>query len=103
VRDLLAMPEPPTAIVAGNNRASSGVVRALRNHFDEIAFIGFDDFELADAAGISVIAYDPGELGRQAARLVVARLDDPVGPPQQIEIPTHLIQRGSGELTAPLD
>jgi LacI family transcriptional regulator len=98
VRDLLALPEPPTAIVAGNNRASSGVVRALGNRFDEVAFIGFDDFELADAAGISVIAYDPAELGRQAARLVVARLDDPIGPPQQIQIPTRLIQRGSGEL-----
>jgi LacI family transcriptional regulator len=103
VRELLALPDPPTAIVAGNNRASSGVVRALGNRFDTVAFIGFDDFELADAAGISVIAYDPAELGRQAARLVVARLDDPVAPPQQIEIPTHLIQRGSGELTAPLD
>ncbi len=103
VRELLALPDPPTAIIAGNNRASSGVVRALGNRFDTVAFIGFDDFELADAAGISVIAYDPAELGRQAARLVVARLDDPVGPPQQIEIPTHLIQRGSGELGVPLD
>ena len=103
VRELLALPDPPTAIIAGNNRASSGVVRALGNRFDTVAFIGFDDFELADAAGISVIAYDPAELGRQAARLVVARLDNPVGPPQQIEIPTHLIQRGSGELGVPLD
>jgi LacI family transcriptional regulator len=102
VRELLALPDPPTAIVAGNNRASSGVVRALGNRFDTVAFIGFDDFELADAAGISVIAYDPAELGRQAARLVVARLDDPIGPPQQIEIPTRLIQRGSGELAVPL-
>ena len=103
VRELLALPDPPTAIVAGNNRASSGVVRALGNRFDEVAFIGFDDFELADAAGISVIAYDPAELGRQAARLVVARLDNPIGPPQQIEIPTRLIQRGSGELAVPRD
>ncbi|MBC7632447.1 MAG: LacI family DNA-binding transcriptional regulator [Flavobacterium sp.] len=98
VRELLALPDPPTAIIAGNNRASSGVIHALGNRFDKVAFIGFDDFELADAAGISVIAYDPAELGRQAARLVISRLDDPLGPPRQIEIPTSLIQRGSGEL-----
>ncbi|MBC7725548.1 MAG: LacI family DNA-binding transcriptional regulator [Burkholderiaceae bacterium] len=98
VHNLLAMAEPPTAIIAGNNRASAGVVRALGNRFDRVAFIGFDDFELADVAGISVIAYDPAELGRQAARLVVERLNDPIGLPQQIEIPTRLIQRGSGEL-----
>lgn len=101
VRDLLSLAQPPTAIVAGNNRASSGVVRALGNRFDTVAFIGFDDFELADAAGITVVAYDPAELGRQAARLVLQRLDNPIAPPQQIEIPTQLIQRGSGELARP--
>lgn len=101
VRDLMALPDPPTAIVAGNNRASSGVIRALHNNFDDVAFIGFDDFELADAAGISVIAYDPAELGREAARLVIARLDDPIGPPHHLEIPTRLIRRGSGERSAP--
>ncbi len=102
VRDLLSLPQPPTAIVAGNNRASSGVVRALGNRFDTVAFIGFDDFELADAAGITVIGYDPAELGRQAARLVVERIDNPVAPPQRIEIPTRLIQRGSGEIAHPV-
>ena len=101
VESLLAMDEPPTAIVAGNNKASSGVIHALRGHPDEIAFVGFDDFELADAAGISVIAYDPAELGRRAARLAVSRLEDPIGPPQHVEIPTHLIARGSGEISAP--
>lgn len=101
VRDLLSLPVPPTAIVAGNNRASSGVVRALGNRFDRIAFIGFDDFELADASGISVVAYDPAELGRRAAQLVVARLDDPISLPQQIEIATRLIKRGSGESAPP--
>ena len=101
VRDLLSLAVPPTAIIAGNNRASSGVIHALRNRFDEVAFIGFDDFELADASGISVVAYDPAELGRRAAQLVVARLDDPLSPPQQIEIQTQLIKRGSGENASP--
>ncbi len=98
VYDLLSLPDPPTAIVAGNNRASSGVIRALRNDFSTVAFIGFDDFEMADSAGITVVAYDPAEVGRQAAKLVIARLDDPIGAPHHVEIPTRLVQRGSGEL-----
>ena len=98
VRDLLNMDDPPTAIIAGNNRASTGVFRELFGREKKVAFIGFDDFELADSLGVSVVAYDTMELGRQAARLALARLDDPSGPPRQIEIPTHLIRRGSGEL-----
>jgi LacI family transcriptional regulator len=101
IRDLLAMANPPTAIITGNNRASAGAVRELLTHRRDIAFIGFDDFELADALGISVIAYDTMELGREAARLALARLDDPTGPPRHVEIPTRLIQRGSGEIPPP--
>jgi LacI family transcriptional regulator len=98
VRDLLALADPPTAIIAGNNRASVGVFRELSGRNQKVAFIGFDDFELADTLGVSVVAYDTMELGRQAAQLALARLEDPNGPPRQIEIPTHLIRRGSGEI-----
>lgn len=98
VAELLAMDDPPTAIIGGNNRASKGVIRAITAREQRVAFIGFDDFELADALGISVIAYDPIEIGRQAARLALSRLDDPSGPPERVEISTHLIKRGSGEL-----
>jgi LacI family transcriptional regulator len=92
------MDDPPTAIIAGNNRASAGVFRELFGREEKIAFIGFDDFELADSLGVSVVAYDTMELGRQAAQLALARLDDPYGAPRQIEIPTTLIRRGSGEI-----
>ena len=102
IRELLALDDPPTAIITGNNRASAGAVRELLTRRRDVAFIGFDDFELADALGISVISYDTVELGRQAARLALARLDDPTGPPRHIEIPTRLVQRGSGEIPPPL-
>jgi LacI family transcriptional regulator len=101
IRDLLALEDPPTAIITGNNRASAGAMLQLLNHRRDVAFIGFDDFELADALGISVIAYDTIELGKQAARLAIARLADPSGPPRHVEIPTHLIRRGSGEVAPP--
>jgi LacI family transcriptional regulator len=100
VRALLDLDDPPTAIVTGNNRGSAGAVRALRGRTPAIALIGFDDFELADALGISVVAYDTAELGRTAARLTLERLADPTGFTRQVEIPTALVARGSGEIRA---
>jgi len=101
VASLFDQPEPPTAIVTGNNRASAGAIRVLRNREPRVAFIGFDDFELADALDISVVAYDTEEMGRAAARLALDRLVHPTDFTRQIEIPTRLVHRGSGEIPAP--
>lgn len=97
VRELIALDDPPTAIIAGNNKASAAVLRALGDRRDEFAFIGFDDFDFADTAGLTVVAHDAVELGRQAARLALQRLDEPNGPTRTVLIPTALVQRGSGE------
>ena len=101
VASLFDQDDPPTAIVAGNNRASAGAIRVLRDRSPAVAFIGFDDFELADALGISVVAYDTLEIGRTAARLALERLASPSDFTRQIEIPTWLIHRGSGEIPPP--
>lgn len=97
VRELIALAAPPTAIIAGNNKASAGALRALGDRRDDFAFIGFDDFDFADTAGLTVVAHDAVELGRQAARLALQRLGDPNGPIQTLRIPTQLVKRGSGE------
>ena len=96
--ELLAAPEPPTAVLAGNNQASTSVLRALRDSDRRVAFIGFDDFVLAETLGISVVAHDPEDMGRQAVRLALSRHDDLAATPTQIVLPTRLIQRGSGEI-----
>ena len=99
---LLALDDPVTAIFAANNRQCVGVLRAIRASGRQIAVVGFDDFELADLLPIpvSVIAYDPAELGRAAAELLFSRMAGDSRPPQRIVIPTRLIQRGSGEFMA---
>ncbi|HEX8343413.1 MAG TPA: LacI family DNA-binding transcriptional regulator [Actinoplanes sp.] len=96
--ELLAAAEPPTAVLAGNNQASTSVLRALRDSDRRVAFIGFDDFVLAETLGISVVAHDPEDMGRQAVRLALSRHDDLAATPTQIVLPTRLIQRGSGEI-----
>ena len=101
VEALLALPAPerPTAILAANNRNTVGAVRALARHEERIALVGFDDFELADVLGITVMRSDPALMGERAAELAFARLDGDKGPPQRVTIPTELVVRGSGERT----
>ena len=96
VNELLALPEPPTAIFAGNNRITVGALRAL--HGGRTALVGFDDFELADLLGTTVVRHEALQIGAEAARLAFARLDGLDAPPQRTVIPTELVVRGSGEV-----
>jgi LacI family transcriptional regulator len=100
VSELLSLFEPPTALFAGNNRITVGVLRFLRRSGSRLALVGFDDLELGEmlAMPVSVVAYDAADLGRTAAELVSGRLAGDDSPPQRVVLPTALIVRGSGEL-----
>jgi LacI family transcriptional regulator len=47
---------------------------------------------------VTVVAQNPGRLGRTAAELLFRRLEGEAGPPRRIELPGVLIVRGSGEV-----
>jgi LacI family transcriptional regulator, galactose operon repressor len=98
--ELLSLSEPPTALFAGNNRITIGGLRTLARRGHGVALVGFDDLELADMLPLptTVVAYDPAELGRQAAEVLAQRLAGGDGPPRRIVLPTTLIARGSGEV-----
>src|SRR5215218_7391343 len=99
---LLDGKDPPTAVFAGQNLISMGVVRAVhaRGRQREVAVVSFDDIPMADVVqpGVTVVAQDPHALGRSAAELLFARLDGFAGPTRRVVIPTRLVERGSGEL-----
>ena len=100
VHMLLAMPDPPTALFTSSNRISIAVLRALHAYRQQIAFVGFDDFDLAELlpVAVTVVAHDPIAMGQQAAELLFARLKGDDRPPQHLVLATELIARGSGEL-----
>ncbi len=102
VAELLALPPDrrPTAVFSANNRNTIGALHALAGREEEVALVGFDDFELADLLGITVVRADAGRLGSQAASLAFARLDGDERPPQRVTIATELVVRGSGERAA---
>ncbi|MFD6178377.1 MULTISPECIES: LacI family DNA-binding transcriptional regulator [unclassified Isoptericola] len=102
VADLLALDEPPTALVTANNKITVGALHALRARSRAggaaVALVGFDDFELADLLGVTVVGYDAVEMGRRAASLALERAADPARAAQVVVVPTHLVPRGSGEV-----
>ncbi|MEE6295017.1 LacI family DNA-binding transcriptional regulator [Georgenia wangjunii] len=100
VRELLDLPEPPTAFVAGNNQVVLGLVEELTvlpPAGARPAVLGFDDFEWARVLGITVVAHDAGEMGAHAARLALARLSDRERAIETVVLPMTLVPRGSGE------
>ncbi|MFJ3105029.1 LacI family DNA-binding transcriptional regulator [Streptomyces sp. NPDC086835] len=101
VKSVLAGPEPVTAIFAGNNRVTVTAVRVLAGHDQRVALVGFDDIELADLLGITVIAQDAAALGRTAAERLFRRLDGVNDEPAQVALETVLVPRGSGEIPPP--
>jgi LacI family transcriptional regulator len=102
VRELFALPEPPTALFTGQNLITTATLHTLRalGLHTSIAVIGFDDFELSDLLDppVSVVAQNVAELGRTAAELLFARIDGDTSPSKRVVVPTVLIERGSGEI-----
>jgi LacI family transcriptional regulator len=100
VRELLELPHDrrPTALFAGNNRNTVGALHALRGTDRPPALVGFDDFELADLLGTTVVRHDTSQMGAQGAALAFERLEGGAGTPRRVVVPTELIVRGSGEV-----
>lgn len=93
-----AQPEPPTALLTGNNRVTILTLHALRALDLRLGMVGYDDFELADLVDppITVVHQDPVSIGQKAAQQLFARLLGDESPPETIVMPTRLIVRGSG-------
>ena len=106
VSALLSSADPPTAIFAARNTATVGAAITLKELGvqNTVALVGFDELRLADLVdpGITNVEQNPGQIGAEAARLLLARLDGSAGPPQALVLPTSLHPRGSGEIRPPI-
>jgi LacI family transcriptional regulator len=104
VADLLALPHPPTALIASQNLLTIGTIRALRRSGQQhrVAFIGFDEIPLADTLdpSVTVVAQQPDALGRRAAELLFERIEGYAGPSRSVIVDTVLIPRESSEIAA---
>jgi len=96
---LMAMRRAPTAFFTATNRLTLGALLASNSGSATLDFAGFDDVEYAlllPRPPITV-GFDADEIGRQAGRLLLDRLDTTLdyteSPPRRIYVPTTV---GSG-------
>lgn len=100
LRELFALPDPPTALFTTNSRTTKAVLKALRLLHRNPALVGFDDFDLAELMEppTTTVSQDPWSIGEAAAHLLFDRIAGMTGAWRRIVLGTRLIVRGSGEL-----
>ena len=84
-RELLSLPEPPTAIFAASDTQALGVLEAAGFvGFDvpgDLSVVGFDDIEVAPYVGLTTVHQPLEDSGRRGVeRLVAALRDDDAQP-----------------------
>ena len=102
--DLLALPDPPTAVFAGSDLQALGVLRAARERGlrvpEDLSVVGYDDLPVAAWIGppLTTVRQPLREMAATAARMVLdlARGDQPTN--LRIDLATELVIR---ESTAP--
>ncbi|HEY2224122.1 LacI family DNA-binding transcriptional regulator [Actinomycetospora sp.] len=98
---LLGLPEPPTAVVVGNNSMTIGVIAALRDAGsrvpDDVAVVAFDDFAWADlfAPRLTVMAQPFARIAAEAVRLLLRRRAEPGAAREVLRLPPFFVVRES--------
>ena len=104
--ELLALPDPPTAIFAASDAQAMGVLSAAEQRGvdvpGELSVIGFDDIEAAALLHLSTVHQPLERSGAEGARRLCALLRGvPVRPLRQ-QLPLRVVQRAStGRLGQP--
>lgn len=107
LEELLSLPEPPTALIAGNDIVLGEVLKAANRLQlaipEQLSIIGIDAADFAEVynPAITTIKQPAYEMGSQAARILLASIEDrEAGLPITYRFPPAL-QRGNSVLKRP--
>jgi DNA-binding LacI/PurR family transcriptional regulator len=98
---LLSLPEPPTAIFAGNDAMAMTAMEAAQDRGlsvpHDLSIIGFDDVPTAPMTrpALTTIRQPLLEIGEQAARLLASRIEDQSTATSSLLLKPALVVRGS--------
>ncbi|HIC82239.1 MAG TPA: LacI family DNA-binding transcriptional regulator [Kiloniellaceae bacterium] len=99
-RDLMSLPEPPTAIICGNDVQGFGAILEAQHSGiripEQVSVVGFDDLVLSRhlKPSLTTIRVPTQEMWCRAADMLLARLSGEKTP-RAVEIETSLIVRES--------
>jgi LacI family transcriptional regulator len=97
-RQVMDSPDPPTAVMCGNDVLAVGALRAARQMGlsvpGDVSITGFDDIELAQLVDppLTTVHVPHRDMGRMAARLLVQQLNGD-GPMASTRLDTYLCDR----------
>jgi DNA-binding LacI/PurR family transcriptional regulator len=103
MHELLALPDPPTAVFAASDEMAFGAIAEARAAGvavpEQLSVVGVDDHELADLFGLTTVGQPVEEQGRAAARMLLATLArTTTHSNEHLLLPVTLVHRSS---TAP--
>jgi DNA-binding LacI/PurR family transcriptional regulator len=94
---LAALPQPPSAIVAGSDTQALGILEAARSRGwrvpAEVSVVGYNDSDLTQDLGLTTVRIPLREMGRQATDALLAILAEPGADPVATYLPTELVVR----------
>jgi LacI family transcriptional regulator len=99
--EIMAMEEPPTAIIAYNDQLAFGLMSAASDAGmipgEDIAIVGFDDIRASALRNVplTTVSTPPDRVGLEMARLLKTRIKDPGSDPVNIIPPPELKVRMS--------
>jgi len=100
-RDLLALPEPPTAIVAFNDKVAIGAMAAAAERGlqipGDLSVVGFDDLELSRVVNppLTTMRQPLEEMARMGTELLLRLVDRREIDTLHVELSTELVVRES--------
>jgi DNA-binding LacI/PurR family transcriptional regulator len=98
-REVLSMPNRPTAIFAASDTQALGILEAARDLNirvpEELSIVGYDDIEIAEYAGLTTMHQSLFESGKRGAEMMLQMLKGDLVQPVFESSPTHLVVRNS--------
>jgi LacI family transcriptional regulator len=101
VRAMLALPEPPTAVLAVDDLLTLATFEAVQDSGlrfpGQCTVLGFDDLDWTTIVRprLTVVAQPAYDIGATAARRLLARIDGDTSPAQTLLLDTKLVERES--------
>jgi LacI family transcriptional regulator len=98
--ELLSLPDPPTAIIAGGNQLMLGALKVLHARGlrlgADVSFVGCDDIPISELyqPPIAVVRRDTAAIGRSAAEVMLALLGGAEAV-EDVTLPSEFVARAS--------
>jgi LacI family transcriptional regulator len=100
-RELLGLPQPPTALIGFNDKTAVGALAAAAQRGlrvpQDLSIAGFDDIDLAQATSpmLTTVRQPLAEMGRMAVGLLIRLMERHRLDALHVELATELVVRGS--------